>query len=88
MDVVVYGPLRSATGTKRVTLEFAGETVDDALATFVEAYPRAGSQLYADDGTLRASVRVVRDGTQLARTEACSDEDELWLFPAMQGGRS
>jgi molybdopterin synthase sulfur carrier subunit len=86
MEVVVYGPLRSATGTKRVEVDFDGSTVGDALRAFVEAYPRTADHLYDDEGGLRPSVRLMRDGDRIDVDEACSDGDELALFPAMQGG--
>ncbi|SEW02848.1 hypothetical protein SAMN05216285_1928 [Natrinema salifodinae] len=38
-DVTVYGPLRSATGAKTVTIEWPGGTVADAVAALVDAYP-------------------------------------------------
>ncbi|MFC6763565.1 MoaD/ThiS family protein, partial [Natrinema soli] len=44
-EVTVYGPLRSATGDKTVTLEWSGGTVADAVAALVDAYPRAESHL-------------------------------------------
>lgn len=86
MEVTVYGPLRSATGGKTVNVAFDGDTVADAVAAFADAYPRARSQLYADDGSLRPSVRVVRDGDRAEPDDPCPANAELSLFPAMQGG--
>lgn len=86
MEVVVYGPLRSATGTKRVELDFGGGTVAEALEAFVEAHPRAATHLYDDAGELAPSVRLVRDGDRVDLDEACEPTDELGLFPAMRGG--
>jgi molybdopterin synthase sulfur carrier subunit len=88
MQVTVYGPLRSATGEKTVDVSFDGGTVADAVAAFADAYPRAGSQLYADDGDLRPSVRVMRDGERVETDEPCPADADLALFPAMQGGRA
>ena len=86
MDIVVYGPLRSATGSKRVAVDVDGSTVEDALGAFVEAYPRGAAHLYADDGTVRPSVRVTVDGERVELSDPCPADGELALFPAMQGG--
>lgn len=88
MEVEVYGPLRSATGEKRVEVAFAGGTVADAVAAFAAEYPRARGQLYGDDGELRPSVRVLRGGDRVDPATPCGPDDELALFPAVQGGRS
>ena len=81
----MYGPLRSATGEKTVSLEFTGETVADAIETFVDAYPRAEPQLY-DGDALRPSVRVTVDGERAALEDPISDDASLTLLPAVQGG--
>lgn len=86
LEITVYGPLRSATGGKRVEIGFEGETVADALDAFVAAYPRARSQLY-DDGSLRPSVRVSVDGERAAPDDPCPPGASLALHPAVQGGR-
>lgn len=88
MDIRVYGPLRSATGEKTVTLDVAPETVGDVVDAFVEQYPRLRSQLYTDDGALRPSVRVMRDDERVDVDAPCSADASLALFPAMQGGGS
>ena len=85
MDVTVYGPLRSATGEKTVTLEFTGTTVADALAEFTAAYPRATPYLY-DGKTVRPSVRVSINGERVALEAPVSNDTELTLMPAVQGG--
>lgn len=86
MDIVVYGPLRSAVGGKRTTIDFDGETVHEVLDAFVEAYPRAEDQIFADDGSLRTSVRVMWDDEPIEPDNTCPAGGELALFPAMQGG--
>ncbi|MES3517395.1 MAG: MoaD/ThiS family protein [Natronomonas sp.] len=85
MDVIVYGSLRGATGSKETTIEFDGGTVEEAIAAFVEAYPRTRRMLF-DDGDLRSSVRAQLDGERVEPTADCPPEAELALFPAMQGG--
>lgn len=86
MEVVVYGPLRSATGSKEVTLSPADRTVDAVIAALCEEYPRAESQLFDEEGTLRPSVRVAVDGETADRGAACPPEAEVEIFPAMRGG--
>ena len=87
-EVTVYGPLRSATGGKTISLEWSGGTVADAVAAFVDAYPRAEPHLYADDGDdrLRSSVRVSIDGERAALDDAVPADGSLTLVPAVQGG--
>lgn len=86
MEVVVYGPLRSAVGGKRATVDVDAETIEDVLRTFVEAYPRSADQLYTDDGTLRPSVRIMCDGEPVKAADPYPAGGDLALFPAMQGG--
>ncbi|WP_226481268.1 MoaD/ThiS family protein [Natrinema amylolyticum] len=83
--VTVYGPLRSATGGKTVTLEWAGGTVADALAAIVEAYPRAEPHLF-DGDAVRSSVRVSIDGERAGLERAVPDDASLTVVPAVQGG--
>jgi molybdopterin synthase sulfur carrier subunit len=86
MDVIVYGPLRGATGAKRVEIEFEGETVRDALDAFVTAYPRAQRHLVRDTGALESSVRIAVDGEPADPDETCPADASLTVHPAMQGG--
>lgn len=82
----MYGPLRSATGEKRVTVEPEGSTVGAALDAFVAAYPRARSHLLDDDGDLRPSVRVTVEGDRASLDDDCPSDAAVALFPAMRGG--
>ncbi|WP_339104789.1 MoaD/ThiS family protein [Haloterrigena salinisoli] len=84
-EITVYGPLRSATGQKTVTLEWSGGTAADAIAAFVDAYPRAESQLY-DGETVRPSVRVTVDDERAGLDEPVPSDASLALMPAVQGG--
>ena len=86
MDVTVYGPLRSATGDKHVSIEFDGGTVRDALDTFVTAYPRAERHLFQDDGALISSVRIALDGEPADLEDHCTEDATLTIHPAMRGG--
>ncbi|WP_440770000.1 ubiquitin-like small modifier protein 1 [Natronorubrum sp. DTA28] len=85
MEITVYGPLRSATGEKTVSLEFAGDTVGDAIDDVADAYPRAAQYLY-DGDELRPSVRVSVDGERVGLEDPVSDDASLSLTPAVQGG--
>lgn len=86
MELTVYGPLRAATGEKTVQVDPAGETVRDVLSAFVEAYPRAGTHLTDEAGTLRPSVRVVVGERRVDLDESVAEEESMQLFPAMRGG--
>ncbi|RZV08468.1 molybdopterin converting factor small subunit [Natrinema hispanicum] len=83
--ITVYGPLRSATGAKTVSLEWAGGTVADAIAALVDAYPRAEPYLY-DDDRIRPSVRVSLDGERADLVTRVSGDASLTVVPAVQGG--
>ncbi|MGA9401914.1 MoaD/ThiS family protein [Haladaptatus sp.] len=86
MRVTVYGPLRSATGEKTVTLTFDGGTVEEAITAFVDDYPRAETYLYTPDGQIRVSARFSVNGERVNLGEHCPADAELTVFPAVQGG--
>jgi molybdopterin synthase sulfur carrier subunit len=86
MELTVYGPLRSATGGKRVSVDPTERTVRAVVRAFVDAYPRAESHLVDDAGDLRPSVRVTVDGDRAALDDDCPPDAEVALFPAMRGG--
>lgn len=86
MDVTVYGPLRSATGGKRLELSPAEQTVRGVLDALLDEYPRAESQLVDDEGALRPSVRVTVDGETAAMDEEYPPDADVAIFPAMRGG--
>ena len=88
MELTVHGPLRGVTGSKTVSIatDNHGQTVQRVLEQFVAEYPRADTQLFTDDGTLRASVRVVVDGERADPETECSPTADITLIPAAQGG--
>jgi molybdopterin converting factor small subunit len=86
MDVVVYGPLRSATGSKTVDLSPDEATVAGVVAALREAYPRAESHLVDEDGALRPSVRVTVGGEAAETGDTVPTDAEVGVFPAMRGG--
>ena len=86
VEVTVYGPLRSATGAKRVTLSTEGETVRAVVRELRAEYPRTESHLLGDDGALRPSVRVTVDGGTADLDDPCPPGAAVAVFPAMRGG--
>jgi molybdopterin synthase sulfur carrier subunit len=86
MEVVVYGPLRAATGSKEITVSPTEPTVAGVIEALCEAYPRAESHLFDEAGALRPSVRVTVDGETVEQNAACPPEAEVAIFPAMRGG--
>ncbi|WP_435195069.1 ubiquitin-like small modifier protein 1 [Natronomonas sp. EA1] len=88
MEIRVYGPLRAATGGKSVVVAVADDTptVEEVLAAFVEAYPRAEGHLTDANGDLQPSVRVTCEGERVELDETVPAEGTIELFPAMRGG--
>ena len=86
IELTVYGPLRAATGTKRVNVDPDDGTVRGVVEAFVAAYPSAESHLVDEDGALRPSVRVTVDGGQVGLDDDCPPGAAVALFPAMRGG--
>lgn len=90
MDVTVHGPLRGATGSKTLSLSgFDGDpTVREVLDRLAEAHPRTEPHLFADDGTVRGSVRVLLDGETADLDANCPASADVGVVPAVRGGRS
>lgn len=86
MDVTVYGPLRSATGGKRLELAPAKQTVQGVLDALLDEHPRAESYLLDDEGVVRPSVRVTVDGESAGMGDECPTDADVAIFPAMRGG--
>ncbi|WP_254832607.1 ubiquitin-like small modifier protein 1 [Haloglomus salinum] len=86
MEVVVYGSLRSATGSKEVTLSPTEQTVAGVIEALCDAYPRAESHLVDDEDALRPSVRVAVDGETADMDRSCPPDAKIEIFPAMRGG--
>ncbi|QZP39422.1 MoaD/ThiS family protein [Halobaculum magnesiiphilum] len=90
MNVQVYGPLRSATGSKVVEID-SGElpgrpTVRDVLDALCAAHPRSESHLRDEDGALRPSVRVTVGDDRADLDDHCPPDADVRVFPAMRGG--
>lgn len=90
VNVQVYGPLRSATGSKTVEIDPGStpdrRTVRDVLDALCAAHPRAGSHLRDEEGSLRPSVRVTVGGDRADLDDDCPADAEVRVFPAMRGG--
>ncbi|WP_338742605.1 MoaD/ThiS family protein [Haloplanus salilacus] len=80
MELTVYGPLRSATGGKRVSVDPTERTVEAVVRAFVDAYPRAASHLVDESGDLRPSVRVRVDGERAPSTPTARQTPRLRCF--------
>ena len=85
MEIVVYGPLRSATGSKTVAVGLEERTVAGVVEALRAAYPSAERHL-RDDGDLQPSVRVAVDGETTEPDADRPPDAEVQLFPAMRGG--
>ena len=83
---VVYGSLRSATGSKTVAVDPEERTVVGVVEALCAAYPSAERHLRDDDGDLRPSVRVAVDGETAGLDADCPPGAEVQLFAAMRGG--
>ena len=86
MEVVVYGSLRSATGSKTVAVDPEERPVAGVVEALCAAYPSAERHLRDDDGDLRPSVRVAVDGETAGLDADCPPDAAVQLFPAMRGG--
>ncbi|MGM0606771.1 MAG: MoaD/ThiS family protein, partial [Halobacteriota archaeon] len=81
MDVTVYGPLRSAIGGKRCTIDFDGGRVAEALEAIVDAYPRSRQYLYGEDGSVRPSVRISVNGDRVTVDDDCPPAADVTIVP-------
>ena len=83
---VVYGSLRSTTGSKTVAVDLEERPVAGVVEAFRAAYPSAERHLRDDGGDLRPSVRVAVDGETAGLDADCPPDAEVRLFPAVRGG--
>lgn len=90
MEVTVYGPLRGTTGSKQLSVPVPNDTptVREVLNALAETYARAESHLFADDGTIYGSIRVLIDGDAADLDAACPSDATVGVMPAIRGGRS
>jgi len=87
VELIVYGPLRAATGAKMIDVPINNDAVvAEVLDAFVEAYPGAESHLVDDTGERRPSVRVTVDGETTDFDDRVPPGADIGIFPAMRGG--
>ena len=84
MEIVVYGSLGSATGSKTVAVDPEGRTVTGVVEALRAASPSAERHL-RDGGDLRSSVRVAVDGETAELDADCSPDAAVQRFPAVRG---
>jgi molybdopterin synthase sulfur carrier subunit len=87
----LFGPLRDAAGTARIDHAVdESATIGDVLAALGDEYPTLGAELLTDDGELRASVNVTKNGKHLVHLDGLdtdvADGDVLRAAPPVKGG--
>ena len=82
---IIYGPLRSATGSKTVAVDPEERPVAGVVEAFRAAYQSAERHL-RDGGDLRPSVRVAVDGETAGPDADRLPNAEVQLFAAVRGG--
>ena len=91
MQWKLFADLAEIAGGKEVAVDAdPGDTVGAALAALLDEHPDLADRVYDEDGDLRESINVLRNGTNV-RAEAgldtqLDDGDELALFPPVSGG--
>lgn len=93
MEIVckLYGPPREVVGEKRVRCSVdANATVEDALRALIDEYPGLEETILTDDGTLRDTIGVLANHTNIDRQKGLSTPveagDELLITPPIHGG--
>jgi adenylyltransferase/sulfurtransferase len=89
LRVNIPAPLRRYTEGQG-TVEVSGNSIGAALSSLVQQHPSLKSQLYGDDGRLRAFVNVYlndEDVRFLAKMEtAVKADDVISIVPSIAGG--
>jgi adenylyltransferase/sulfurtransferase len=89
LKINIPAPLRRYTDGQGM-VEVSGNSVGTALASLMQQHPLLKSQLYADDGRLRAFVNVYlndEDVRFLAKMEtATKPDDVISIVPSIAGG--
>src|SRR5690625_6597956 len=82
-------PLRHCTDGKTV-VEVEATTVDGALASVVELYPRLRRHLFTDSGEVRGYVNIYLNDDDIRHLEGeatgVESGDELTIVPRIAGG--
>ena len=89
LRINIPAPLRRYTEGQGL-VEVSGNSVGSALASLVELHPSLKSQLYTDEGRLRAFVNVYlndEDIRFLARMDTTvKPDDVISIVPSIAGG--
>jgi len=89
LKINIPAPLRRYTDGQGM-VEVSGNSVGTALASLMQQHPSLKSQLYSDDGRLRAFVNVYlndEDVRFLAKMEtATKPDDVISIVPSIAGG--
>jgi adenylyltransferase/sulfurtransferase len=89
LRINIPAPLRRYTEGQGM-VEVSGNSIGAALASLVQQHPSLKSQLYGDDGRLRAFVNVYlndEDVRFLAKMEtAVKADDVISIVPSIAGG--
>ena len=87
--VLIPTPLRQF-ADKKDTVEVAGRTAGEGLASLTEQYPDLRRQLYSDDGKLRAFVNFYLNDEDIRSLQQentpVQEGDSLSIVPSIAGG--
>lgn len=92
MNFKLFADLAEAAGGREVSVDVEpGATVGDALDALFEARPALADRVLDEEGNVRESVNLLRNGRNVRTAEAGLDTeleegDELALFPPVSGG--
>ena len=91
LRINIPAPLRRYTeGQGLVEVEVSGNSVGSALASLVELHPSLKSQLYTDEGRLRAFVNVYLNDEDVRFLEKMETivkaDDVISIVPSIAGG--
>ena len=82
-------PLRQYVG-KQASVEVAGGTVGEAMASLVAQHPDLRKHLYTDEGKLRAFVNVYVNDEDIRYLQkeatALKADDDISIVPSIAGG--
>lgn len=87
--VLIPTPLRQYV-EKKDTVEAAGATVGEVLASLTTAHPDLRKQIFSDEGKLRSFVNVYLNDEDIRYLDkdktAVADADTLSIVPSIAGG--
>jgi molybdopterin synthase sulfur carrier subunit len=92
MQFKLFADLAESAGDREVDVAVEpGSTVGDALDALFENRPALADRVLDEDGDIRESVNLLRNGRNVRTAEEgldteLSEGDELALFPPVSGG--